>query len=168
MNKIKQRIIDLCMDDSLDGEVLVTALETEIINITPYKHDASTDLESCGITDGHIAIKLDLGSGSISEMVEGIEQRMSKRKLAIAFFKHLIDTGHAIRAKESSNNSIDDLVSELFSDEDVYEKSDKLKELLSLFSKHQSKSSSSGECQAEDDSECWKCPSKNNCSKFSN
>ena len=175
------------MDESLDGVALVKALETQIKDIVPYNHDASTDLVCCGIHDGYVRLELPANGDSMSRLVEGIENAATKRVLAIAFFKQLVESGDAAsigkmrgtreeilaelaKRKESSNNPLNDIMSRIFSEEKGRdERPDKfkafLKDLLESVT-GDDENPSPDTCRAEDDSECWKCKSKSECTKF--
>jgi hypothetical protein len=177
MNKIKQKIIDLCMDDSLNGEALVIALEEQITEILPFNHNADTDLESCGITDDHVKFSISFDDNSMSKIIEKIENVTTKRKLAIAFFHNLVKSGDIIedtkfKKSHSKGETIDDqlaeLIETLFSNKDSKKRSIKFDDFMKgLFGGViDDENPSPDYCRAEDNSDCWKCKSKNICTKF--
>lgn len=190
-SKIKSIIIDLCLDEDLDDKVFLKAVEAQLALLFPFHH--SQDLpghKTLGVEESELEINLEdsVHSGMFSEMIEGLEKCATKRQLAIGFFKQMIDLGSAGAMDKNGNEiSKDSNVSDslpqalramlkdhmspqsMVVSESPEELLDKLKDLMNLLKVGGDNDIDLGrnaECDAEDDSECWKCKNKFGCKKF--
>lgn len=156
----KQRIIEICNDPNFNEYQLVDAIETELAKVIPFDHESDSTMDACGITN-NIMLNV-MHEGSKSETIERIEQSLSKRKLAFVFFQTIEKSKSGVGGidKIPSGHPLGKLLSKL---EDFSEFLDQLSEESESPIGGQKSLSS---CKEEDDSECWKCSLKKDCTKF--
>lgn len=138
---IKEQIIKLCLDDTINGIELVQALEKQIVGLMPYDHSSPSPLKSCNIPKDDLKLEIE-GAGCFSEVVEKIEDSLTKRELSLILFDRIIVTQ---QSSQKSTTFLESLFGGTGSSD---------------------RSTSDSECHEEDNSECWKCSKQNTCKKF--
>lgn len=163
MNPIRQQIIEICINSDAEGIELVRLLEVEIAKLIPYKHDSAvTEFESCGLDTDEIRVELRAPADSKpSELIERIENSLTKREIAIGFFKQM-STKEA--AKSSMEDPLEAFLKSMLERLGSPEESDRGIEDVSF--EGFTPPSSPDKCHEEDQSECWRCPHKGECIKF--
>lgn len=151
--KPKDLIVKSCLEDTLEDEKFIQTIEGALAELTPFKHDCTSILESCGVRSDFKGIELE-HSGKLSKSVEKLESMYTKRELSLAVL-HL-----SMELKEKNvSKSIKGYIKNLISNPLEADMPDDLKTLLSKLSEM------AGESKC--DEECWKCPKHGKCDKES-
>lgn len=156
----KQKIIQLCNDPNVNEHELVNAIEKELSKIIPFDHDSDNTLEACGI-DNSIELSV-MRKESKSKTIEQIENSLNKREIAFVLFQTI---------ESSKDGNIGNGIQKVSAEHPLGKLLSKLEELSSVLDgmsddELDSKPNTPSTCRETDDSECWKCPSKQNCTKF--
>ena len=177
MDPIREKIIDLCLNEGLEGEALVEALEKQVSQILPFDHSIDNDFKACGLSSERLVLKIEKQEGGMSTMVESIENAGTKRALSIALFKNLVDSGeigqepdHGVISgtAEEAMGKLRSLVGSLFGDhvpDTVKKKLERLEKDLTDIDEDEFPDSPK-RCKQPDNSECFKCPHTSICTKF--
>ena len=91
----KRKVVDIVMSD-LKGKELVQALEAEVAAIIPFDHSKDT-AKACGF-DKNLDIQLSGEAGTISQIIETLEQNTTKRELAYMLVKTLLGSDDSTRS----------------------------------------------------------------------
>lgn len=165
MNTIRQQIINICINSDAEGIELVKLLEAEVAKLMPYQHDITTSqFDSCGLLDVEgVQVELVITADvKLSELIEKIEQSMTKREMTVGFFQLLTERDPRL-SKSIRTYSLQDFLNSMTGklEEFIQEDSESLN-LSSGFTPP----NSPNKCDEDDQSECWRCPHKKDCVKF--
>lgn len=176
--ELRSHIAEAIMDPSKSGWDLVKQIEKESIKLVPYDHKDDNPIKAMHFTEESMSMGTKISASTISEGVEQIENQLTKRQLALIFFKTQTGehVGESIEVKGSGSSNLPPMLGLLTSlgvNKDVIIK---IRRLLS----ESSEASNQSDDEDDDDNfdyskanpdtcrhftdECWKCQHYRKCS----